>query len=312
MQVSLRFFFYIALTVNNLSAQEIDTLQTLSYFPVHIGDKWQYRIREYQFEYPPERIYYRTVEVLGDTIMPNGKTYFQMSGFGELFDKTKTSHIRIDSLNLEVLHYDPETAQQDSSCKNDEISYFQLGLPSAGVTDFFCLKDIYSEYGETLGYAGCIGDSLQIKIFVFGPGGVGVGYRLAPGLGIANWSTGEGNAGAEACLHAAIINGEKFGDFVVSVNEPRRTLSHFELEQNFPNPFNASTTIKYAIEKPGFVQLLFYNAEGRKILNGIEEFKSAGQYVYHFQADDLPSGVYFYRLTVDGFPSDFRKLLFLK
>lgn len=74
----------------------------------------------------------------------------------------------------------------------------------------------------------------------------------------------------------------------------------FNLAQNYPNPFNPSTTIEFQIDSPGFVNLTIYDALGRKIRVLVNEERSAGKYSVIFDASDLASGMYFYRLSDSG------------
>ena len=71
----------------------------------------------------------------------------------------------------------------------------------------------------------------------------------------------------------------------------------FNLYQNFPNPFNPSTSIKFDIPNSGNVSLKIYDQRGIEVNSVIEGFKNAGSYEVSFNASDLPSGVYFYKLS---------------
>ena len=70
----------------------------------------------------------------------------------------------------------------------------------------------------------------------------------------------------------------------------------FDLEQNFPNPFNPSTTIRYGLPHLSFVTLTVYNALGQKVAQLVDEQQQAGYHDVVFHDDQLASGVYFYRL----------------
>jgi len=74
----------------------------------------------------------------------------------------------------------------------------------------------------------------------------------------------------------------------------------FELLQNYPNPFNPSTSIPFQIEKAGLVELKVYNVMGREIATLVNQKMAAGFHTVHFDASNLPTGKYFYRLKVDG------------
>lgn len=102
----------------------------------------------------------------------------------------------------------------------------------------------------------------------------------------------------------------------VSENE---TISEFHLYQNFPNPFNSSTTIKFSIPEESFVSIKIFDLLGREITTLVNELKSKGTYATSFNTKEnsnLTSGVYFYRLdantTSNNFYTTTKKLLFLK
>ena len=85
----------------------------------------------------------------------------------------------------------------------------------------------------------------------------------------------------------------------------------YELLQNYPNPFNPSTSISYALPKDGFVNLKMYDVLGREIKTLISEFKKANIYTVDFNASDLSTGVYYYKINVDGY-SDVKKMMYIK
>ena len=75
----------------------------------------------------------------------------------------------------------------------------------------------------------------------------------------------------------------------------------FKLYQNYPNPFNPSTKIRFSVSSPGLVSLKVYNILGQEITTLVNEEKSKGSYEVTFNASNLPSGIYFYRLQVSNF-----------
>jgi hypothetical protein len=82
----------------------------------------------------------------------------------------------------------------------------------------------------------------------------------------------------------------------------------YGLFQNFPNPFNMTTKIRYSIQKAGFVILQVYDLTGRKIQILVNEFQESGTYSIPFKAHALPSGIYFYKLRVENEFMGFKKM----
>jgi hypothetical protein len=87
--------------------------------------------------------------------------------------------------------------------------------------------------------------------------------------------------------------------------------STYLLQQNYPNPFNPSTTISFSIPTSEFVTLKVYDVLGREIATLVNENLSAGSYSYNFDASNLTSGVYFYKLQAGKY-SETKKMLLSK
>ncbi len=91
----------------------------------------------------------------------------------------------------------------------------------------------------------------------------------------------------------------------------------FALANNYPNPFNPATTIKYALPQAADVELTVYNVVGQAVQTLVAEHQSAGRYVVEWDATDdsghsLSSGMYFYRLEAGGAFYETKKMLLLK
>jgi hypothetical protein len=85
----------------------------------------------------------------------------------------------------------------------------------------------------------------------------------------------------------------------------------YKLEQNYPNPFNPSTSIRYSLNKSGFVKISVYDISGRVVQTLVEENQSAGNYEVTFDAADNASGIYFYRIETENF-TETKKMSLLK
>jgi hypothetical protein len=100
----------------------------------------------------------------------------------------------------------------------------------------------------------------------------------------------------------------EYSDIIeVEVNIP----AEFSLSQNYPNPFNPSTIIEYQIPSDGFVSITIYNSIGQEVSTLVSEQQTAGNYSITFEADKLPSGLYFFTLRRGEFSST-KKMLLLK
>ncbi len=85
--------------------------------------------------------------------------------------------------------------------------------------------------------------------------------------------------------------------------------SSTKLGSNYPNPFNPSTNISYQLKNSGFVSLKIYDVLGKEISTLVYENKPAGYYNVSFNANNLPSGVYIYRLNVNNYTESKKMLL---
>ena len=85
----------------------------------------------------------------------------------------------------------------------------------------------------------------------------------------------------------------------------------FSLEQNFPNPFNPSTTIRFSMKHADHVVLKMFNIAGQEVANLLDKQSNSGNHTVQFNANDFGSGTYFYLLTV-GKQSSVKKMVLIK
>ena len=99
---------------------------------------------------------------------------------------------------------------------------------------------------------------------------------------------------------------------VVGVNTNTNTIpKSYSLGQNFPNPFNPSTNIKFNIPKAGHVKLAVYDVLGNQVELLVNNEMAAGSFSTDFNASSLATGVYFYRLEANSF-SETKKMILTK
>lgn len=110
-----------------------------------------------------------------------------------------------------------------------------------------------------------------------------------------------------------VINDIKIQEgLATSIDETAEEVLIFSLAQNYPNPFNPSTTIQYTISKAGNVKLLVFDITGRQVSELLNQRQNAGSHTVSFDAENLSSGIYFYRLETESGFSKTNKMLLIK
>jgi hypothetical protein len=98
---------------------------------------------------------------------------------------------------------------------------------------------------------------------------------------------------------------------IVGVEDETTLPTEFALEQNYPNPFNPTTTFRYSIPQTSKVVIKVYDILGKEVATLMDEEKSVGTYELTWNAENLPSGVYFYQLKAGEFVNT-KKMVLLK
>lgn len=123
------------------------------------------------------------------------------------------------------------------------------------------------------------------------------------------------NSNYENTYPSAFVAGLKyvFNNFATGIEDTLSTVPRkYQLGQNYPNPFNPTTKISYSISEPNFVVLKIYDMLGREIYTLISKHQAASIYNIDFNAAELPSGIYLYKLQVGNKFSEIKKMLLLK
>ncbi|NOR46318.1 MAG: T9SS type A sorting domain-containing protein, partial [Candidatus Delongbacteria bacterium] len=95
-------------------------------------------------------------------------------------------------------------------------------------------------------------------------------------------------------------------------NNERLIIENYKLLQNHPNPFNNETIIGYALKEMNNVNISIYNSNGQFVQSLVNEQQRKGKHSILFNANKLNSGIYYYRLKVDGVVKDTKKMLYLR
>ena len=178
-----------------------------------------------------------------------------------------------------------------------------------------------------------VGFPFETSVFALGP--VGEGVILAGTDQEPNWIYYSVNYGASyqpyseglaerASVEAFAVNDtfmfagtdyhgvwRRLRPGIVSVETEQEIPQGFNLAQNYPNPFNPTTAIRYTIPESGTVKLTVFNTLGEEVRTLVNNFKEAGTYTINFNASDLSSGIYYYRLQVNTF-IETKKMVIMK
>jgi len=130
---------------------------------------------------------------------------------------------------------------------------------------------------------------------------------------------GVGNAGVDDVRDFSVssVHADLEGDAslmssgVMNIGNHSFSIREYRLEQNFPNPFNPETVIKFDIPEIGFVTIKVFDILGNEIATLVKEEKPAGYHNIEFNATELPSGIYFYRLQAGSFVET-KKMVLMK
>ncbi|MBU0509394.1 T9SS type A sorting domain-containing protein [bacterium] len=98
----------------------------------------------------------------------------------------------------------------------------------------------------------------------------------------------------------------------VTPGEITATVTEYKLHQNFPNPFNSSTSIRYDVKEEDFITLKIHNTSGQEIATLVNGKREAGTHFVNFDARHLTSGLYFYTIQIGDVYRATKKMLLVK
>jgi hypothetical protein len=108
------------------------------------------------------------------------------------------------------------------------------------------------------------------------------------------------------------IQPRSYGDFLTTgISDFDPVVFNYNLIQNYPNPFNPTTVISWQLPVSSPVKLTVYNIAGQKVVTLVDDIQEPGFHSMEWNAVDMPSGVYFYRLEAKGY-SEIRKMILMK
>lgn len=122
------------------------------------------------------------------------------------------------------------------------------------------------------------------------------------------------STGWYSCAVGKIYKTTTGGEWITNIysHYEELDLNSFKLFQNYPNPFNPNTVIGYEIYEPAFVEIEIFDITGRKNILITKENKVKGYYEVKFNSRDIPSGIYFYSLKINGVLVNVKKMIIMK
>jgi hypothetical protein len=192
----------------------------------------------------------------------------------------------------------------DPGCGGSGCHTSQSGIVSAEVLSNMQVRITLS--GTTSNVAGELVDAGGNVVAVNNGTSSNPFTLTAPSAGTYTVNAGYKNPSRDWGTTSAVVN-------VTGVDENLIDLSpnSFKLYANYPNPFNPSTKIRYAIPVAAFTVLKVYSITGKEVATLINEEKTPGVYEVNFNAANLSSGIYFYKLQAGSF-TDVKEMVLMK
>jgi hypothetical protein len=186
----------------------------------------------------------------------------------------------------------------------NDINMQGANVPITAGTDFHIVIEVNGNAGDTLEIMLDDGSSPTNRSSSYRDGLNGLGwYNRAD----TNYGAGKAISYENLFITASIAAPTSVENTTTQAKVPLQ----YGLEQNYPNPFNPSTTIRFKMPSKGFATLKVYDMIGREVRTLVNGLREAGTHDVKFDASDLPSGVYFYRINAGAF-AETKKLVLIK
>jgi hypothetical protein len=189
-------------------------------------------------------------------------------------------------------------------CAGSGCHTLQANIVTAEVLDNFQVRITLS--GNTGNVAGELVDNGGTVVAVNNGTSSNPFILTAPSTGTYTVNAGYKNPSRVYGTTNAVVNVTGINESLIDFNP-----NSFKLYSNYPNPFNPSTKIRYAIAQTAFTTLIVYSITGSEVATLINEEKTPGVYEVNFDASNLSSGVYLYKLQAGNY-TDVKEMVLLK
>jgi len=209
--------------------------------------------------------------------------------------------IGIFLLVIPVTISQPSFNGSDPGCSGSGCHSFQSGIVDASVSG---MDVTITLSGTTSNVAGELVDSTGTVVAVNNLTSSNPFTLTAPGPGTYRVDAGYKSPSRVWDTTIVTIN-------VTGIKDEPSSPSAFKLFNNYPNPFNPSTVLRYSLPKAAFTTLKVYDALGNEVAVLVNEMKTAGSHQLVFNAENLSSGIYFYSIQAGSF-NQTKKMILMK
>lgn len=257
--------------------------QDVSY-PLDVGTSWQWTLYQNTNS--------RRVEITRDTLASNGFRYSIIPGYWSIPERWERR------AGTQVYRYEPGSGK--------ERLVFDFSKSPGDTINRSPYVVMYSATMDTL--FGTIRRTWGFNVGV-APGVIDAGavYIITDSLGLTDYS----DFNSWLRVTGAIVDSRVYGTVTGMITAPGIAPGPFMLCQNFPNPFNPTTTIRYALPVRTHVMVSVYNTLGQQVAMLVNGIQDAGYHDTRFDGSGLASGVYIYRLRAGRY-ADSNKLLIIR
>jgi len=269
-----RFFLHLAL-VPTICLLLVPEAPARNFYPLAPGNRWSYHL----FVGHTTDSSFVQIAVTGDTLMPNGRTYWHLR--------------RSDILGGEFVRSDSAFVYYYQSRDSSEHRMYNLLSPVGSMDTVGWWYGFQTSQLISIDTVLAFGHKRVARRYAFS-GIVAARVTLVDGFGIVtaeDAADGPQDYATFWTLRGCIINGTSYGD-PVSVGDPSSKSVAYVLSQNYPNPFNPSTTITIDLPDASSVKLEVVNVLGQTIARLLEGRYPVGRHRAIFDASTLPSGIY--------------------
>jgi hypothetical protein len=266
-------------------------------FPLSIGNAWYYKMAHPWLPVPPIS---RTIHVVGDSTMPNGKQYWILDQ-RDIFDQI---YVRSDSSHLFYWQYSyPDQVWREQMVFNLQAASGTVDTINWG--GFITVRN-FGPFADSV-----FSKATNTRFYHLG-GLVFADLTFAEGFGYVRLEDYQDNQVPQYVwtLEGCVISGTVYGT-MTDIPPNHQLPAQMELLSNYPNPFNGLTRLTYRLSATSRVRLSIHSVLGQEVAELVNDVQSPGQYSVYYQPSNLASGIYYCQLSAST-QIQVRKLLYLK